>query len=152
AVLARSKRAQIIRDPFRQHRHDAIWKIDRIAARKRLAVKRGACPDVVGDVRDGDMNNVAAVIVRCRISLGMHRIVVILGIGWIDRDERQLAPILAPLKCCGPGAVSFLLGLAPEHAGDAMRVDGYQAHCPLALERSEALYDAAAGEAKPRTA
>src|SRR5262245_13093155 len=98
------------------------------------------------------MNNVAAEVVRCRIRLGMHRVVMILGVGWITRDESQLEPILAPLKGCGPSGVGFLLGLAAKNGEDAMRVDGYQAHRPLALERSETLHDATAGQAKPRTA
>src|SRR5262245_15254779 len=151
-VLARSKRAQIIRDPFRQHRHHPIRKINRIAARKRLAVERRAWRDVVGDVRDGDMDNVAAMIVRCRIGLGVHRVVVILGVGRVYRDERQLPPILAALKRCGPGGVGFLVCFAPEYGRDAMRVNSYQAYRPLALERSQAFYNPTAGYAKPRTA
>ena len=91
AVLARPQRAQIVGDALRQHRHHAVGEIDRIAAHQRFAVERRAGRHVMGDVGDGDGDDEAAVIVRRRVRLGMHGVVVILGVGRIDGDERHVA-------------------------------------------------------------
>ena len=49
----------------------------------------------MGDVGDGDRDDVAAGIVRIGIGRGVHGVVVILGVDRIDGDERQLPPVLA---------------------------------------------------------
>src|SRR5207248_11276080 len=52
----------------------------------------------MGDVGDRDMNDMTARIFRIGIGLRVHGVVVILGVGRIDRDESHLAPVLAPGK------------------------------------------------------
>ena len=47
------------------------------------------------------MDDVAAFVVRIGVGRGMHRVVVILGVGRIDGDERQIAPVLAAFQCAG---------------------------------------------------
>ena len=49
----------------------------------------------MGDVGDGDGDDEAAAVVGGGVGLGMHRVVVILGVGRIDGDQRQFAPVLA---------------------------------------------------------
>ena len=46
------------------------------------------------NVGDGDGDDKAAAIVRVAIGLGKDRVVVILGVGRIDGDERDFAPVL----------------------------------------------------------
>ena len=66
AVLARPQRAQIVGDALGQHRHDAVGKIDRVAALGRRAIERRARPHVVRHVGNGDADDVAARIARVR--------------------------------------------------------------------------------------
>ncbi len=98
ARLARHQRAEIVGNALRQHRHDAVGEIHRVAARQRVAIERRTRPHVEGDVGDGDVDDVAAFVVRIVIGRGMHRVVVILGVGRIDGDERQFAPVLAAFQ------------------------------------------------------
>ena len=94
-VLVRAQRAEVVRDALRQHRHDAVGEIDRIAALERLPVERRAGPDVSGDVGDRDGDDEAARVLGIGIGRGVDRVVVVLGVGRIDGDERQRAPVLA---------------------------------------------------------
>jgi len=89
AVFVRTQRAKIVGDALGQHRHHAVGEIDRIAAHQRLAVERRAGRHVMGDVGDGDGDDEAALVVGRRVGLGVHGVVVILGVGWIDGDKRQ---------------------------------------------------------------
>src|SRR5215471_3740229 len=41
-VFERPQRTEIVRDALRQHRHDAVWEVDRIAAFERGTIERGA--------------------------------------------------------------------------------------------------------------
>ena len=82
----------------------------------------------------------------------MHSVVVILGVRRIDRDERHLPPIFTALERRGPCGVGFLLGLASEYGWNAVRMDGDEAHRPLAFERAEPLDHAAGRQAKARRA
>jgi hypothetical protein len=41
------------------------------------------------------MDDEAALVVRIGVGLRMHRVVVILGVGRIDRHQRHAAPVLA---------------------------------------------------------
>ena len=67
AVFVRAQRAQIVGDALRQHRHDAVGKIDRIAALERGAIERRARPHIMRDVGDGDADDMAAAIARVGI-------------------------------------------------------------------------------------
>ena len=107
AVLARAQRAQVVGDALGQHRHDAVGEIDRIAALQRFLVERGAGPDVPGDVGDRDGQHEAAGIGGVLVGRGVHRVVVVLGVGGIDGDERQRAPVLAMGERRGLGGVGL---------------------------------------------
>ena len=86
--LARHQRAKIVRDALREHRHHAVGEIHGIAARQRIAVERRSRPHIVCDVGDRDIDDVAAFVVRIRIGLGVDRVIVVLGVGRIDGDQR----------------------------------------------------------------
>ena len=81
----------------------------------------------MGDVGDGDVDDEAARVLRIGVRPREHRVVVVLGVDRIDGDERHVAPVLASdarrrLRCFG-----LAQGVAPEHVGDAVGVDGDQA-------------------------
>ena len=61
----------------------------------------------MGDVGDGDADDMAAGVARVRIGHGVHGVVVVLGVGRIDGDERHIAPILAALVRRRPGSFRF---------------------------------------------
>ena len=94
-VLVRAQRAEVVGDALRQHRHDAVGEIDRVAALERFPIHRHARLNVSGDVGDGDGDDESARVLGIGIELGVDGVVVILRVGRIDRDERQLAPVLA---------------------------------------------------------
>ncbi len=96
SVLVFAERAEIVGDALGQHRHDAVGEIDRVAALHRLAVERRARPHIPGDVGDGDRDDEAAGIARVGIRLGVDRVVVVLGIGRVDGDQRQRPPVARP--------------------------------------------------------
>ena len=106
----------------------------------------------MGDVGDGDADDEAAVIVGRRVRLGVHGVVVILGVGRIDGDERHAPPVLAVGKRRGPCGVRFGLGVVAEHLRDAMGVDGDQADRAFARQRAEPLDHAAGRQAQARRA
>ena len=92
-VDALAQRAEIIRDPFGQHRHDAVREIDGVAALQRLAIQRRFRPDVIGDVGDCHRHDHAIGIVGRSIQLGKDGVVMVLGIMRVDGDQRQVAPV-----------------------------------------------------------
>ncbi len=80
---------------------------------QRLAVERGARPDIGGDVGDGDGGDDAADDCSRSVSgCGVDGVVMILGIGRIDGDQRQFTPVLA----AGHGRGLRRLGLG-DHVG-----------------------------------
>ena len=93
AVLVGAERAEIVGNALRQHRHDAVGEIDRIAALERLAVERRARPHIMRDVGDGDGEDMTARVVRIGIGDGVNRVVVVLGVDRIDGDECELPPV-----------------------------------------------------------
>ena len=95
AILVWAQRAEIVGNPLRQHGHDAVGEIDRIAAIPRLFVECAARGHVSGDISDSDAQNIAAGIGWIGVMLGMHRVVMVLGVFGIDGHERDGAPILA---------------------------------------------------------
>ena len=90
-VLQRTQRAEVVGDALGQHRHDAVGEIDRVAALERVAVERRAGPDVGRDVGDGDGDDEAAGVGGIGIGRRVDGVVVVLGVGRIDGDERQAA-------------------------------------------------------------
>ena len=104
------KRAEIVGDPLRQHRHDPVGEIDRVAALLRLPVEGGAGAHIGGDVGDGDGDDEAARVVGIVVRRRMDGVVVVLGVRRIDGDEGQVAPILAAFQ----GGGLRLLGLVQD--------------------------------------
>ena len=96
AILVRTQRTEIVGDALGQHRHDAVGKIDGIAASHRLAIKRGMRAHVIRNVGDGDGDDEAAFVVLVVVCFRKNRVVVILGVGRIDGDERNGPPVFAP--------------------------------------------------------
>src|ERR1700731_354084 len=84
AILVWAQRTKVVGNPLRQHWHDTVGKIDRIAAILRLAIERRAWPHIGGDIRDGDAQNKAAGIGWIGVALGVDRVVMILGIRRVD--------------------------------------------------------------------
>jgi hypothetical protein len=135
AIAGRSipgfERAQIVGDAFRQHRNDAVRKVHRIASRLRLAVECRAGPHVMRDVGDRHRDDIAAGICRVAVSDRMDRVVVVLGIGRIDGDERDLPPVLAAGEIDRARCFRFRDGSARERVRDAVGVNRDQAHGAL---------------------
>ena len=150
ARFARHQRAQIVGDALGQHRHHAIGEIHRIAAHQRIAVERRSRPHIKCDVGDRDIDDVAALVVRIGIRLGVNRVVVILGVGRIDRDQRDVAPVLAPLQGCGFCLFGLAQGGRRERLRNFVGVDGDQADRLLRCQRAEPLLDLAGS--KPEAA
>ena len=144
AVLAGPQRAQLVGDALGQHRHDPIGEVDGIAAHERLAV--GARPHVMADVGDGDRDDEAAGVLRIAVAHSVHRVVVVLGVGRIDGDEGQRAPVLAPGKPGGLGRLRLCQRRGRKDVRDRVGVDGDQADGALGCERAEPFRHARAGE------
>jgi hypothetical protein len=145
-VLERAQRAQVVGDALGQHRHHAVGEIHRIAAHQRFAVERRARAHIPGDIGDGDGDEIAAGILRVLVRCRVHGVVVVLGVGRIDGDERQSAPVLAAGQRRRPGGVRLGKRLAAEHMRNGVGVDGDQAHRLLGRERTEPLLHLGGGQ------
>ncbi len=83
----------------------------------------------------------------------MDRVVVILGVGRVDRDERQVAPVL--VMGALPERVDFFRlrqRLGPEQIGDVMGAQRDQADRLFALDGAETFAHPGAPRAEPRLA
>ena len=138
-VLGLAQRAQVVGDALGQHRHDAIGEIDRVAALQRLAVERRAGGNVGGDVGDGDGEYEAARVHRVGIGRCVDGVVVVLCVGRVDGDQRQVAKILAAGHCRGARGLGRGQRLRLEDGGNLMRVDGDQTDRLLAGVGADAL-------------
>ena len=74
----------------------------------------------MGDIGDGDVHNEATMIVGRGVQLGMHGIVMILGVRRIDGDQGHVPPVFAVLECRRFGRIGFELRLAAEYGWNAM--------------------------------
>ena len=76
------------------------------------------------------------------VGRGMDRVVVILGVGRIDGDERQCAPVLARgAEPNGPRRFRFLQRGGRKDMRDMMRRQRDQTHRALGLDRADGLDD-----------
>ncbi len=123
ARFARHQRAQIVGDALGQHRHHAVGEVDRVAADQRVAIERGVGAHIEGDVGDRDMDDEAALVVGIGVGFRMHRVVVILGVGRIDRDQRHATPVLAAFQRGGLGRLGFGHRVARKRLRDVVSVD-----------------------------
>ena len=147
-VLALAQRAEVVRDALGQHRHHPVGEVDRIAPQHRLAVEGRARPDIGRHVGDRDGDDEAALVGRIGIGLGHHRIVVVLGVGRVDRDQRRLTPILATALGRPLGLVGLRQHVLGEDVRNVVDVQGDQTDRLLRAERAEALGHPAAGQAE----
>ena len=142
-VLALPKRAEVVGNALGQHGHDAVGEIDRIAAIQSLAVERAAGTHVKADVGDGDGDDKAFRIVAGLVGLGENGVVMVLGVGRVDGDEADRAPVLAlealGLHARGAGGFRGLDGFGAEQVGDRMGVDGDEADRLFAVHRAQPL-------------
>ena len=91
AIDARHQRAQMIRQIFRQHRNDAIWKVHRRSARTGFEIERAAIAHIVADIGDGHDQPPAAAAGWLR----EYRIIEIPGILTVDGDQRHGTQVFA---------------------------------------------------------
>ena len=85
----------------------------------------------------------AAGIVRIGIGHGVHRVVVILGVGRIDGDERHLPPVLAPRQRRRPRRVGFIEQRARKNVRNVVGMNRDQADGAFALDRAKSFNDRA---------
>ena len=88
AVLAGLQRAEIVGDALRQHRHDAVGEVDRIAAFQRILVKARARAHIGCHIGNRHGEDMAPLVVRISIRRGVDSVVMILGVGGVYGDER----------------------------------------------------------------
>ncbi len=91
----RFQRADAVGQRLRQHRHDEAGEVDRRGALGGLFVERRSRAHVVRDVGDRDHQAEAFA-----IGLAIHRVVEILGVLAVDRDQWQLAQVDARRGRC----------------------------------------------------
>ena len=138
-VLERTQRTQIVGDPLGQHWHDAVGEIHRIAALQGFLVERGGRQHVIGDIGDRDGQHIAAGIGGIRVRRGMDGVVVVLGVGGIDRHQRQVAPVFAMSVARRTRRLSLFEGSRGEHMRDVVRDQRDQADGALGVHGSEPL-------------
>ena len=98
ARLALLERAHLIGNALGEHGHHAVGEIDRIATQIGFAIERRARTHIGGHIGNGDIDQEPVRIGRIGIVLGQHRVVMVLGVGRIDGDQGQVAPVLAALE------------------------------------------------------
>ncbi len=111
-------------------------------------IQRGARADVVGDVGDGHVKHMAAVVLAAVVGFREDRIVVVLGVRRVDGDERDLAPVLALAQrlhglCC----FGFLFHRCRKDMADAVAVQGDLGDRLFRFHGAEAFHDAGARRA-----
>ena len=117
-VLPLSQRTYVRRQDFREHRNDAVGKVDRISALASLAVERTARTNVVGHIRNRHDRIEATITVR----LGPDRIVMVARICRVDGHDRQMAQVFTivfrnwQFRC----QLCFVQRFLRENVGDAV--------------------------------
>ena len=80
---------------LRQHRHHPVGEVYGVSALESLPVEGAVRLDEGADVGDGDDDAKPARIVRIRIGLGEHGVVMILGVRRVDGHQRRFAEVYA---------------------------------------------------------
>ena len=124
--------AQIARQDIRQHRHNAVREIGRVAPLARLAVQGAARGHIMADIGNGDPQDMAAGVARVGVRGSSDRIVTVTGIDRVDGDQRHIPQILALTQRSRDGAVRFGNHGIGELIRDAVLVNGDQRHRPRA--------------------
>ena len=81
----------------------------------------------MGDIGDGDPDDMAAGIAGLIVGHGIDRIIAVAGIDGVNGDQGQIAQILAALEANGGGLVGLGNHRIGELVGDAVLVNGDQA-------------------------
>ena len=125
AVFALAERTDVGAQDLRQHRHDAVGEVDRVAALACFSVDLAVGADVEADIGNGDDRVEAAF----AVGLGPDGVVVVARVGRVDGDDRQVAQVLAVILAERQlrGELGFGERLLAEHVRDAVLVDGDQA-------------------------
>src|SRR6185312_7782128 len=145
AIDAGLQGAELVRERLREHRHDAVGEIDRVAALFGNAVERILGPDIPGDIGDGDDRMPGAVLLG--IGLGPNRIVEIARIGAVDRHQWDRAQIGALAKRHRRCALGECQRFRRECRRDAVAVDGDEAEGTRFAAIAETLENARGGKA-----
>src|SRR6185312_15893431 len=145
AIDAGLQGAELVRERLREHRHDAVGEIDRVAALFGSAVERILGPDIPGDIGDGDDRMPGAVLLG--IGLGPNRIVEIARIGAVDRHQWDRAQIGALAKRHRRCALGECQRFRRECRRDAVAVDGDEAEGTRFAAIAETLENARGGKA-----
>ena len=117
------QRTEVAGKPIRQHWDDAIREVCGIAAFAGLAVELGVWADVMGDVSDGDPDDVAAFVGRIIVVMRVAGVVVVAGIAGVDGDERQMRQIFPIRQIRRDHCVGFCDGCVWEVVRDTVLVD-----------------------------
>ncbi len=140
-VVAGNQRTPAVGDVLRQHRHDPVREVDRVAALEGGPIERTTGPHVPGDVGNRDEQVPAAGVGRIGVSVGPDRVIEIAGVLAVDRHQRDVAQILPVAERRRSGG----RGLRERGVGKAHRdvvvVNGNQADRPRSPRRSAALDD-----------
>ena len=93
----------------------------------------------MGDISNGDGDDISALIVRIGIGLGMDGVVVILGVGRVDGSEGQvLRQSSRPVRGALLGCLGLFKCLRPEKAsGMTMGMNGDRTHRPFRFSSSQ---------------
>ena len=86
--LVRAEGAEIVGNPFRQHRNNPIREIHRIPTLLSLPIESSPGTHVGGDVRDRHRRDKTALVVRVLVRDRVDSVVMVLGIGGVDGDQR----------------------------------------------------------------
>ena len=95
-VLARTKRTGVCRELLRKHRDDAVHQIDRTATAPGLEVHGRVPAEIVGHIGDVDPELIAPT----GQTLGRNRVVVVAGIGRVNRHAEGVPQITSPGVVC----------------------------------------------------
>ena len=121
-------------------------KIDGVSALQGFAVELGARAHIAGDIGDRDRHHEAVGILR--IGYRMDGVVMVASVRRVDRDKRQVRPILAVRHVGRRRGVRGLKHGAREDVRDAVFFKRDQADGLFARDVAEPLDDAAGGKAE----
>ncbi|KUP93252.1 hypothetical protein TRIHO_19080 [Tritonibacter horizontis] len=144
------QRAQIARQPIRQHRHNPVGEIAGVAPFAGLAIQGSAGGHIGGDIGDGDPDHMAARVLGVLVGMGETGVVMVAGIRRVDGDKRQVAQILAAAQAHRFGAVGLGDDLVGEMIGDAVLIDRDQRHRLGRRRIAEPFDDPRFGQTHPR--
>ena len=137
AIFARAQAAPAIGKRLRQHGHDAIGEIDRIAPRPGFAVQMAIRADIMRHIGNGDRHFPAGA-----IGFGMDGIIEIACVIAINRHQRQVAQINPPACCHALRRFGLADRLGRKNIRDAMGMDADQRDRTRFAHNAQAFHNA----------